>query len=112
MKAGPESRTDRLKQYRLIVVSAGLLALSGLAAAQEKLSLEDLEKLIAEQRTALEEAIADREATAANADVLRKNLEQARKRSLQVEEELTALCNEQEALIEGSFDECMATVNN
>jgi len=90
----------------------GLLLLSGFAVAQENLSLEELEKLVAEQRIALEEAIANREATAAQAQAVRDELEEARKHSLEVEKEVEALCKEQAELTDESFIRCMAASAN
>jgi len=108
MKIGTFMQTGRSQQIRTIGISMGLLMLSGVAVAQESLSLEELEKLVAEQQIALEEAISNREATAAQAEAVRLELEEARKRSREVEKEVEALCREQEELTNESFVRCMA----
>ncbi|MFK7995246.1 MAG: hypothetical protein AB8B87_13970 [Granulosicoccus sp.] len=100
-------------QLRTIGISMGLLLLSSFAFAQNKsMSVEELEQLVAEQRIALEEAIANREDTAAQVESIRSELEEVRNRSLEVEEELESLCKEQESITNESFVKCMASVSD
>ncbi|MFK7996581.1 MAG: hypothetical protein AB8B87_20755 [Granulosicoccus sp.] len=89
-------------------MAAGLAVLSGLAVAQEALTLEQLEQHIKEQRIALEEAIANREATAAQVEEVKNALDDTESRRMQIEQELEALCEEQGSLEDGSFDSCMS----
>jgi len=102
-------RSIKSRQYRHLAFAAGVVLLSGAAMAQESMSLEELEKLVTEQRIALEAAIANRESTAAQAEQVQNELDKAEERTREVEQELEALCEEQEALQEGTFDDCMAS---
>ncbi|MFK8082512.1 MAG: hypothetical protein AB8B97_19705 [Granulosicoccus sp.] len=94
---------------RSIVLTFSLTFLSGLAVAQEGMSLEQLEELVAEQKKALEQAIADRESTAAQAEQVQNDLDDAEERTREVKQELGALCEQQEELVEGTFHDCMAS---
>ncbi|MFK7860536.1 MAG: hypothetical protein AB8B64_17085 [Granulosicoccus sp.] len=107
MIARPFARSLKCRLLSSVGLSAGLLFLFGAALAQESMSLEDLERLVTEQRIALEEAIANRESTAAQAAEVQKELDAAEARSREVEEELHALCEEQELLKEGTYDSCI-----
>ncbi len=85
------------------------MAATSLAVAQNELSLEELEEKVAQQRIALEEAIANREATEAKVAEVEAELAESEERRQQATEELQALCEEQEALTPGSFDNCMSS---
>lgn len=83
------------------------LSLSGTATAQQKqLSVEELEKYISEQKEVLEEVRANRDETEKKADEVREALAEQEARKALVEEELDTLCQEQEELKPGSYDEC------
>lgn len=83
-----------------------LLSLSGGVAAQQQLSVEELEKYIAEQKEVLEEVRANRDETKRKADEVREALAEQEARKALVEDELDTLCKEQEALKPGSYDAC------
>ena len=100
------------KLSRSVSLSAALVLFSGLSAAQDGASLEDLEKQLAEQKIALEEAIANREATAAKAQEVLSERNESEDRKQQIEEELMTLCEEQESLQQGSFDKCMSNADS
>jgi len=93
---------------KTVITIAALLALStSVAVAQQVPSLEDLEKQVAEQKAALEEAIANREATAAKAQEIQDMLNESEEKREVIEAELDALCKEQEELKAGTYDECL-----
>lgn len=96
-----------------ISASIGLVTLSlcvaSLAYAQDGPSLEELEEQVAQQRIALEEAIANREATAAKVAEVQAELDESEEQRQQIAEELKLLCDEQESLNPGSFDNCMSS---
>lgn len=75
--------------------------------AEGDMSLEELEKLVEQQRIALEEAIASRESTKARAAAVRARLSESEERKQAVEEELLQLCESQENVQPGTFDRCM-----
>ena len=94
-----------------IVLSSVLLALSlsvpVLAAAQQKqLSVEKLEAYIAEQKIVLEEAQANRDKTQKKIDKVKEALAEQDARKARVEDELEALCKEQEELKPGTYEDC------
>ncbi len=94
-----------------IILSSVLLALSlslpVLAAAQQKqLSVEELEAYIAEQKIVLEEALANRDKTQKKVDKVKESLAEQDARKARVENELEALCKEQEKLKPGTYEDC------
>ena len=93
-------------------LTLALVLLAGAAHAQDNSAVEDLEKRVEEQRIALEEAIANREETADKAKAVEEALDESEQRRLEVEEELRALCEEQESLTEGTYDECMTSIDS
>ncbi len=99
-----ERRSGSLVSAMLLALS---LCLSGAAWAQpEELSVDELEKYIAEQKELLEEVLANRDATAEKAEQVRQALAEQEARKTLVEEELETLCQEQEELQAGSYEEC------
>ncbi|MFK7861896.1 MAG: hypothetical protein AB8B64_23995 [Granulosicoccus sp.] len=112
MKVLSLTRPIRSQRCRNIGILAGLVLLSGLAVAQENLTAEELEMLVVEQKISLQEAIRNREATAAQAQAVRAELQEVRERSRQVEEEIEVLCRELESLTSESFIKCMASSLN
>lgn len=99
-----EGRSGAVASTLLLAMS---LCLSGGAMAQQKqLSVEELEKYIAEQKEVLEEVRANRDETAEKAEKVREALAEQEARKALVEEELDTLCKEQEELQPGSYDEC------
>jgi len=97
---------------RNIVFAAGIALFSGLAMAQEGSSTKELEKNLEEQRIALQEAISNRESTAAKVEEVKGSIAEAEERRAKIEEELKSLCEEQESLKEGSYDECMSSLES
>ena len=91
-----------------MVCSAGIMA----QGEQNDTSVEELEKLVEEQKLALEEAIANREATKERAAAVREALSESEERKQAVEQELKTLCEEQEAAQAGTFDDCMGASNS
>lgn len=112
MKVRSLSESGWSQLSRNISMSAALVLFTGLAVAQGGVSLEDLEKQLNEQKIALEEAIANRESTAAKAQAVQKERDESEERKRQIEEELKTLCEEQESLKEGSFDKCMSSADS
>ena len=101
-----------MTRFRLWVAAPLLFMLASVVSAQDGPSVEDLEKLIEEQRIALEEAIANREETAAKVAEVEAALEESAERRRLIEEELKGLCEEQETLNAGSYDECMESAED
>jgi len=89
-----------------------LTLLAGAVHAQDDVALEELEQQLEQQRIALEEAIANREQTAAKADELQMELDASEQLRLGIEERFKALCEEQEALKAGTYDECMSSADS
>ena len=94
-----------------IVLTSVLLALSlgvpVLATAQQKqLSVEELEAYIAEQKTVLKKAQANRDKTKKKADEVKEALAEQDARKARVEDELETLCKEQEELKPGTYEDC------
>ena len=100
---------------RRVVISTlfalGMLCANG-ATAQSDMSLEELEKLVEQQKAALEEAIANREATKERAADVREKLSESEERKRAVEEELAQLCEEQEAAQPGTLEDCMSSADS
>ena len=89
------------------VLLALFLSVPVLAAAQQKqLSVEELEAYIAEQKIVLEEAQANRDKTQKKVDKVMEALVEQDARKARVEEELEALCKEQEELKPGTYEDC------
>ena len=101
------SNFRRMKLSKAILTALVMLVVSCAVSAQDGQSAEELEKLLEEQRSALEEAIAQREATAAQVEEIKKELSQSEEVQQRIEEELKTLCEEQESLEAGKFDSCM-----
>ena len=99
------------------VLASVLLALSliipVMAAAQQKqMSVEELEAYIAEQKIVLEEAQANRDKTQKKVDKVMEALAEQDARKALVEEELEALCKEQEELKPGTYEDCKAQTDS
>ena len=85
---------------------------SAVSQAQSDATAEELEQQLEEQRIALEQAISAREATKALADDVKQDLADSEAHQKELEEELQALCKEQQSLTEGtsekeSLEDCM-----
>ena len=94
-----------------VILASVLLALSlgvpvWAAAQQKQLSVEELEAYIAEQKTVLEEAQANRDKTQKKVDEVKEALAEQDARKALVEDELETLCKEQEALKPGTYEDC------
>ncbi len=85
------------------------LMLTSTVFAQGEPTLEELEEQVAQQRIALEEAITNREATAAKVAEVNAELDKSKAEQEQINEELKTLCDEQESLKPGSYDNCMTS---
>lgn len=98
----------RIREVLYSVAIVTSLAAPALSSAQQKeLSVDELEQYIAEQKQALEEVRANREASEKKASEVQEALDEQEARRQRVEDEMKALCTEQEALKPDSFDECM-----
>ena len=84
------------------------LLVSTAGFAQENMSVEELEEQLEQERVALQEAIANREATAARVEEIKQALAESESQKGEVEEEIAALCEEQESLVPGSLEECLS----
>ena len=104
--------SNAVTRFRAWVAAPVLLMLASVTFAQDGPSVDELEKLIEEQRIALEEAIANREATAAKVAEVEAALEESAKRKRAIEDELKGLCEEQETLDAGSYDKCMESAED
>ncbi len=105
-----EGRSGAVVPTLLLAMS---LCLSGVAMAQQKqLSVEELEKYISEQKELLEEVRANRDETAEKAEQVRDALAEQEAHKALVEEELNTLCQEQEELKPGSYEECRSQHSN
>lgn len=91
---------------------AGALLLGGAVQAQTAADVNKLKLQLEKQKLALQEAIADREATAARVDEIKAMLVDSKETKSQIEEEVKMLCEEKEELQAGSFDECMDSSGN
>lgn len=107
MKASSFSVPSLSRLVRIAGIAAMTVALATPVVAQDAASLEELEKQVEQQRVALEEAIANREKTAAKAKTIKERLSESEKRQKLVEEELEALCAEQEELQAGTLESCL-----
>lgn len=97
---------------RLSGIVAASLVLAGTVSAQGAANVEQLKFQLQQQKFALQEAIADREATAFRVEEISELLADSEEVQDQIEEELEMLCEEKEALQPGSFDDCMKTSDN
>ncbi len=95
----------------LIVMTGTLLAPVALQA-QTQLTVEELEKYIEEQKAALDAVKANRGETEKKAQEVNEALAEQEARQAMVEEELEALCKEQEELKPGSYDTCKLDAEN
>ena len=81
-------------------------------AQQKELSVEELEKYIEEQKAELAEVEANRDETEAKARKVRDAMAEQDARKARVQEELNALCKEQEEINPGSYDDCAVDVGS
>ena len=107
MKVSSLSVPAVLRLTRATCFAAIAVLSAGTAVAQDNASLEELEKQVEQQRIALEEAIENREKTAAKAQTVQEALSESEERRRLIEEELKGLCAEQEELKAGTLDGCM-----
>lgn len=98
------------------VGSASMLALALFycagASAQSQATLDEMEKHLEQQRIALEQAIAERDATGEQAREVRDELQEAKAREQQLQAELETLCEEQAKLNGDSAEDCLGRYNN
>lgn len=81
----------------------------GTAVAQQKeMSVEELDQYIQEQKAALEQAISNRDETAAKALEVQEALAEQDARREQLKNEVDELCLELDATDPGSYDDCKA----
>jgi len=98
---------------RLAILIVGLLFwASGSLAQDQEMSVKELEAYIAEQRAALEQVIENRDATEKQAMDIKKAGDEQRERQAKLEEEIRALCEEQEEVEPGTLDECLQGASN
>ncbi|PID60825.1 MAG: hypothetical protein CSB44_08965 [Gammaproteobacteria bacterium] len=76
--------------------------------APGELSVEELEKLLAEQKAALAEVEESLEETRRKEAAVRERIDKKVRKQSEVEAEIETLCREREKLEAGSFDRCMA----
>ena len=97
----------------MVLVATCLSVSSFVVYAQEKeMTVEELEKYIEEQKKVLEEVRANRDQTQAQAEAIRKELEEQKAHRLMVEEELVALCKDRDVVQPGTFEECVTHADN
>ncbi len=107
------NRSGRALDFAAItLITVMSVAATSTAYAQENPTVEQLQKQLEEQRIALEEAIANRESTAAKAEEIRQELAESDEQQRAVEEELTELCEEQEELKAGTLAECLKNLDS
>ena len=75
---------------------------------RREMTVEELERFIAEQKAALDEVRRNREITADRAREVRAELDEREARRRETEAELEALCKERESLRPGSYEDCVA----
>ena len=78
------------------------------AAAQQTMTIEELEAYIEEQKAALAQVEANRAETAEKAEEINAALQEQEARQAEIEAEFKALCEEQDKLNPGSLDTCLA----
>lgn len=100
-------RKSRLLAITLMAAT-GVLLMPGAVTAQQQMTVEELENYIAEQKAALEAVKSNRDETERKAQEVRETLAEQAERQAMVEEELEALCKEQEELKPGSYEQCRA----
>ncbi|MFK7890808.1 MAG: hypothetical protein AB8B63_08335 [Granulosicoccus sp.] len=83
---------------------------AGMAQAQQNLNTEQIERQLQQLLSSLAEAEANRQATGAQAEQIRKVLVEHEKHKANVEAELEALCKEQEELKPGTYDNCISSL--
>ena len=81
-------------------------------AQQKQLSVEELEQYISEQKAAFDAVRENRDATEKKAQAVRDALAEQSARREKVEAELNALCEEQEKLQSGSYEQCLAALDS
>jgi len=99
------------------LVTALVLALSsvsGVASAQQsedsgsrEMTVEELERHIAEQKAALERVRENRDITVEKAAEVREALAEREAKRAEAQAEVESLCREREEIEPGSFDECV-----
>jgi hypothetical protein len=108
-----KKRSVSLRTALSTALLVGVTLSSMTAVAQQKqMSVEQLEQYILEQKSALEEAIANREATEAKAREVEEALAEQAARREQLEKEVDELCLEHDAVEAGSYDDCKAQFAN
>lgn len=95
-----------------VLLATGSVFPVAVQAQQKELSVEELEKYIEEQKAELAKVEANREETEAKAREVRDAIAEQDARKARVQEELNALCKEQEEITPGTYDECAAEAGN
>ena len=80
------------------------------AADPQTMTVEELERYIAEQKAQLEQVRQNRDLTAEKARRVREALAEKEAERLAREAELAALCEEREAIEPGSIERCLARI--
>jgi len=86
---------------------AGALMATSVYAQQGRMTLDELEKLVQDQRIELEAVIAEREKNQAKIDDLEVALEELDSRGGLLQSEVESLCQEHDDAKPGTFDVCM-----
>lgn len=93
---------------RATISAVFLMAMASASTAQDNaLSADELEKLVAEQKAALEQVIANRSETQEMAEKLRGELADSKERKAMVQKNLEDLCKQQDELQTDSYKDCM-----
>ncbi|MBX2886137.1 MAG: hypothetical protein KTR32_39645 [Granulosicoccus sp.] len=106
------------KQLKQICSAGGLalliyaIAAPGSAYAQQSQSVEELEKLLDQQKQALTEVEANREATETQAQQARDLLAEQKERKAKLEAQFETLCKERDELEQGSLEDCLSSLKN
>lgn len=102
-----------VKPLVAVIFSSALFSTSAVVVAQQQeMTIEELERYIAEQKAALQQVKENRDITEQKAREVREALAEQEARRALVEQELDALCKEQEELKPGSFEACKAGGNS
>ena len=88
------------------VLTIGLI--SSIAFAQQALSAEELKAHIEKQQVALDAAIANRDKTQQELEAKRLAFEAQSTKQAEIETRMKELCEEQEAVLPGSMENCMS----
>ena len=106
-----QSRTQYHRFLRASLFLPLFFALSlvpSISAAQQTMTIEELEAFIEEQKAALAQVEANRAETAEKAAEVNAELKKQEARQAEIEAEFKALCEEQDKLNPGSLDACLA----